>query len=183
MMIGYTRVGKSLPSIKAQRNALGAGGFDLSDPYVPIYSDDERQAAIMALQPGDMLVVASAACLGGSVRDVCDAAVAIGRRGGSILDLETGDTITPSAQEIMVVDFAVRAENAIREATGKLMRKARAASGNLGGITAVEWDKSKLDRLRVMIEDGETRSAMADELGVSQATLYRKLRELRDNSK
>lgn len=168
-------------SVKDQRAALSAAGLDVTDEYGPVYLDD-RDAAIASLMKDDELVVASASCLGHPEHDILFALAAIGERGATVLDLEAETTIPWNPDTQAAVDFAIRGGTATRNAVAAKARRARAESGNLGGLPPVQWDRKKLSALKQMDQVGElTRQQMADKLGVSRATLQRKLAEL--NSK
>lgn len=75
------------------------------------------------------------------------------------------------------------ADHANRAAAIAKMRAARAESGNLGGIPAVEWGPKQAKMLREMLAQGISRDDMARRLKVSRSTLQRKLREMRSGSK
>lgn len=177
MLRGFIRTMRVGLSVKDQRSALSAAGLDSADECSPVYLDD-RDAAIASLKEGDQLVVASAACLGHPEHDILAALSAIGERGATVMDLETQTTIPWSADVQAAVDFSIRGGTATRNAVAAKARRARAASGNLGGIPAVEWDQTKLTKLREMFDNNTPRQKMADILGVSRPTLQRKLRDL-----
>lgn len=177
MLRGFIRTMGAGLSVKDQRAALSAAGLDVESEYGPVYLDD-RDAAIASLMEGDQLLVASAACLGHPEHDILAALSAIGALGATVMDLETQTTIPWSPDAQAAVDFSIRGGTATRNAVAAKARRARASSGNLGGIPAVEWDKDKLKKLRDMFDQNTPRQKMADLLGVSRPTLQRKLREL-----
>lgn len=176
MKRGYIRTVAGGPSIKQQKAKLEAAGLDVNDPYGPVYIDD-RDAAISSLAPGDELVVAEPACLGTTAADALEALSLIGAKSAKVLDLLSGATIEWHPQAQTPLDFAVEVGRASRVAQAKKMRKARAASGNLGQ-TPFAWTSAKLKELRQMEEVGATREEQANALGCSRATLQRKIREM-----
>lgn len=180
MQIGYMRATGAGMTVKAQKAALSSIGLDVTDKYGPVYLDDRNQA-IASLEAGDVLAIASASCLGHPESDVLAALEAVGRRGAVVLDVETGETVKwhPDAQAPLA--FAVRAGSTSRKAIAAKARAARAATGNYGQ-KPFEWDRKTTDQLKSMLKSGElTRQGIADELGVSRATLQRKLREMTSN--
>lgn len=177
MLRGFIRTMGVGLSVKDQRAALSAAGLDMADEYGSVYLDD-RDAAIASLMQGDKLVVASAACLGHPEHDILAALSAIGARGATVMDLETQTTIPWNPDAQAAVDFSIRGGTATRNAVAAKARRARTASGNLGGIPAVDWDQTKLKKLREMFDQNTPRQKMADMLGVSRPTLQRKLRDL-----
>lgn len=179
MKRGYIRTVAGGPSINQQKAALAAAGIDVDDPYGPVYID-EREAAIASLAPGDELVIAEPSCLGTTAADALVALSQIGARSAKVLDLASGTAIDwhPDAQAPL--EFAVEAGRASVAARARKMRKARAASGNLGQAP-FEWTKAKISELRRLELDGTTREEQAKALGCSRATLQRKLREMASN--
>lgn len=177
MRKGFIRTMKAGMSIKDQKTAMRTAGLDPDDPNGPVFQD-ERDEAIASLEQGDELAVASAECLGHPESDVLVALAAIGARGGAVLNLSTSERIVwhPDAQAAL--EFATRAGSEARKAIAAKARRARAESGSMGGLPAIEWDQAKLDKLKAMFSAGDGRQAMADALGVSRATIQRKLREL-----
>lgn len=164
-------------SIRKQKGDLSAAGFDFDDEYVPVHLDD-RDAAIASMAPGDVLVVASASCLGYPEHDILSALAEIGRRGASVLDLETGEEIQWHPEMQKVADFAERGGSATRKAIAAKARKARVESGNLGGVPAADRGPQQTKRLKAMLAEGKlSRKEMAQELGMSRATLQRWLRD------
>ncbi len=177
MLRGFIRTMGAGISLAKQKAALSSAGLDVADEFGPVYVDD-REAAIGSLMEGDVLAVATAACLGHPEHDILAALAEVGKRRATVLDLETGEEVAihPDAEKAM--KFAIRGGTSTRHAVAAKARKARAASGNLGGKQPVDWDRKKLDQIEEMLADGITRQAMADKLGISRATLQRKLREM-----
>lgn len=182
MQFGYMTTKSAATSIRKQITAMRAAGFDMDDPHERVFKDD-RDFAITALTPGDELVVATAACLGTVASDVLGILRAVAERGAVIrvLDDDVLLSFTPETQAAL--DVAMKADHENRKASIAKMRKARAESGNLGGIPPVEWGPKQAKMLKDMLADGVSRQDMAKRLKVSVSTLQRKLRELRAASR
>jgi len=179
MLRGFIRTAKTGQTKEQQQDALRSAGITDFDDLGPVYVDD-REAAISSLTDGDVLVVSEPSRLGVSAVDVLSALEMIGARGGSVMRADTGETLDWTPKALEVIAFAVEAESVNRSQIAANARKARAASGNLGGLPAVEWTIKKMNELNAMLESGElTRQQMAERLGVSRATLQRKLAEMR----
>lgn len=176
MKRGFIRSVAGGPSIKQQKAALAAAGLDVVGPFGPVYIDD-RDAAVASLAPGDVLVIAEPSCLGTTAADALEVLSQIGAREAKLLDLSSDTAVYwhPDAQAPL--EFAVEAGRASRMAQARKMRKARAASGNLGQVP-FEWTRAKIKELRRLELDGATREEQATALGCSRATLQRKIREM-----
>ncbi|OBY26765.1 winged helix-turn-helix transcriptional regulator [Leisingera sp. JC1] len=181
MKRGFIRSFKSGPTLRSQKAALRAAGLDVDDPFGPVHSED-REVAIASLEPGDVLVVASASCLGFSARDVLEALSEIGKRGSSVLDLDTSETVSIHPDAVPALEFAARAESSSRAAALSRARQARRESGNLGQ-KPFEWSAEKIHTILQMRGEGATNAQISEAVGASIATLNRKIRELRDNGK
>lgn len=177
MLKGFMRTMGAGTSLAKQKVALASAGLDVADEFGSVYVDD-REAAISSLMEGDVLAVTTAACLGHPEHDILAALAEVGKRGATVLDLETNEEVAihPDAERAMA--FAIRGGTSTRHAVAAKARKARAASGNLGGKQPVRWDRKKLNQVEEMLANGMPRQEMADKLGISRATLQRKLREM-----
>lgn len=180
MQFGYMSTKSAAMTMRKQIAEMRKAGFDMDDEFAPVFRDD-RDIAIASLDAGDVLVVASAACLGTVASDVLSALEGIGKRGATVHDLSTGQTLAWNEQTQENLEFAMRADHENRKAHMARMRKARAAGGKLGGIPAVEWDAAKMKALHSGLAEGLSRDDLAKRLGISRATLQRKLREMRSN--
>lgn len=181
MLRGLIRTSKTGQTLKQQQAALGKVGITEFGDFDPVYVDD-RDAAIASLNNGDVLVVSEPSRLGVSAADVMGALQAVGERGGAVMRADTGKTLEWSPDAQKVIAFAVEAESQNRKEIAARARKVRAEKGITGGIPSIDWTASKLAKLKQMDKAGDlTRQQMADELGISRATLQRKLAEL--NSK
>lgn len=176
MQFGFMRSSPAGPTIKAQQAALAAIGLDDFSEAGPVFVDD-RKAALTILAPGDVLVVASAACLGTTSSDVLTVLAEVSRRRASVLDAATGIIVSCPPAVLPALDFANRADSENKRAIAAKARRERAASGRVNQWPG--WDAKRIKRLMDMEAEGTlSRDEMAAELGTSRATVQRKLREL-----
>lgn len=173
---GYISTKSAATSINQQKEAMRAAGFKLDDPLERIFCDD-RTFAIAALDEGDELVVATAACLGTVASDVLGVIRDVAARGASvrILDGETVLSFGPEAQAAL--DAAMNADRDNRKARVAAMRKAGRVLGKTGGKTPVEWGAKQIAEVKRLEALGKNRDEIAEALGMSRATLMRRLRE------
>jgi DNA invertase Pin-like site-specific DNA recombinase len=181
MLRVYIRTSKTGQTQRQQQAALVKVGITEFGDFDPVYVND-RDTAIASLHEGDVLVVSEPSRLGVSAVDVMGALQAIGERGATVMRADTGKTLEWSPDAQKVIAFAVEAESTNRKEIAARARKVRAEKGITGGIPSVEWTPAKVSKLKAMDKAGElTRQQMADELGISRATLQRKLAELNSN--
>lgn len=97
-----------------------------------------------------------------------------------VLNLGGGDVDTATPMGSMVFTVAPLAQmelENIRERIADSMAKRRAAGKDLGGRRQTFTDSHIRNALR-LIESGELGAQVARDLGMSRATLYRRIREL-----
>lgn len=186
MLIGYMRVSTTDQSTDLQRDALLAAGVAERDIYADKASGklDARpglDACLKALRSGDTLVVWKLDRLGRSLRHLVTTVQELGVRGvafkvltGHGADIDTGT----AAGKLVFGIFAALAEferELISERTRAGLAAAK-ARGRKGGR------KAKLSatmlagaRARLAAEPLLDRRALAQELGVHRATLWRAL--------
>ena len=139
--------------------------------------------AVAALEEGDTLVITTLDRLGRSTQNMLAFAEALrGRDAGlRVLNLGGGDVDTHTPMGSMV--FTVMAALAQMELEIKRERitdsvaKRRAAGNDLGGRRQTFTDSQVRNAVR-LIESGEPAAQVARDLGMSRATLYRRIREL-----
>ncbi|MBY6135024.1 hypothetical protein KUV61_04240 [Nocardioides marinus] len=166
---GFMRTMGAGLSVKDQRAAFSAAGLDVADEYRLVYMDD-RDAATASLTEGEKPVVASAACLGHPEHNILAALSAIGVRAVTVMDLETGTSLPWNPETQAAMDFSIRCGKGTRNVVAAKARRARTASGNLGGIPAVEWDQAKLQKLWGVFFQNTPRQEMADTQGIWRPT-------------
>lgn len=136
-----------------------------------------------ALQEGDTLVVSTMDRLGRSTQNMLELAQSLRDRdvGLRVLNLGGGDvdTSTPMGSMVFTVMTAL-AEMELeikRERVTDSIAKRRAAGGDLGGRRQ-QFTDSQIRSARRLIEAGQPAAQVARDLGMSRATLYRRVREL-----
>ncbi|MCJ8506280.1 recombinase family protein, partial [Kocuria flava] len=137
--------------------------------------------AVAALESGDTLVITTLDRLGRSTQNMLAFAEALRGRGAELRVLNLGggdvDTATPMGSIVFTVMAALaQMELEIkRERITDSVAKRRAAGKDLGGRRQVFTDSQIRNALR-LIEGGEPATQVARDLGMSRATLYRRIR-------
>jgi DNA invertase Pin-like site-specific DNA recombinase len=192
MKKGYIRTDKAGPSVEQQRTALRAAGISDFSAAGPVMVDLEgvvktrskyvdplpnRTRRISTLNKGDTLVVASADRLGRTFDDILDALAAIGQRGASVMDAETGLTVNLSAETGEAKEFAQRGEKQIRTHVAEAMRRGLVEAGTKRGPQP-KLTGDQLALARALYNDKENKmtiAQIAEQIGVSASTLQRAL--------
>ena len=139
--------------------------------------------AVVALEKGDTLVITTLDRLGRSTQNMLTFAEALRGRGAGLRVLNLGgvdvDTATPMGSMVFTVMAAlVQMELEIkRERITDSVAKRRAAGKDFGGRPQTFTDSQIRNALR-LIDGGEPATQVARDLGMSRATLYRRIREL-----
>ncbi|GEO96411.1 recombinase family protein [Kocuria turfanensis] len=139
--------------------------------------------AVAALEPCDTLVITTLDRLGRSTQNMLVFAEALrGRDAGlRVLNLGGGDvdTATPMGSMVFIVMAALaQMELEIkRERITDSVAKRWTAGKDLGGRRQTFTDSQIRNALR-LIDGGEPATQIARDLGMSRATLYRRIREL-----
>ena len=190
MKLGYTREAAGLPSRKMQEDALRAAGIEDFNDEGPVWHDKNPKKrkqspgaeplpalaeALKAMRPGDELVVANPAVLGGSRGQVFEVLQAIGKRQGAVSDASTGQAIPWSPEALAVVDFCNRAETLTRSFALAKARVRRAELGRTGGTPTKLVGKAKEAALAIWLDPALTGDQAAEKIGISPSTAYRKL--------
>ena len=188
MRLGYMREAPGLPSLKKQEDALLDAGIDDFSDDGPVWIDrnpkrrkagtvplPELAEALRAMRPGDELVVANPAVLGGSRGQVFEVLQAIGKREGAVFDASTGQAIPWHPEALALLDFCNRAETITRSASLAKARIRRAETGRLGGTPTKLTGKAKEAALAIWLNPALTGDAAAEKIGISPSTAYRKL--------
>lgn len=182
--VGYGRVSTREQNLDRQEIALTAAGC------IRVFTDKlsgqntnrpELVACLDYLRPGDTLVVLSLDRLGRSLQDLITIVADLRRRGVGFRSLrESLDTTTAGGRLIFHV-FAALAEfirELIVEGTNDGLAAARARGQQLGRPPAMDAEMIARAR-RMLTQPEETVSSIAKLLGVSRATLYRHVPELK----
>lgn len=188
-LIGYARVSTRAQSTDRQIADLLAAGVRRDDLYSDTGASGARakrpglDAALAALEAGDTLVIATLDRLGRSTQNMFALAEDIrGRDAGlRVLNLGGGEVDTTSPMGAMI--FTVMAGLAQmeldikRERINDSVTKRRAAGGDLGGRRQTITD-GRIRYAQTLITKGEPATRVARELGMSRATLYRRIATL-----
>ena len=188
-LIGYARVSTRGQDFDRQQADLLAAGVRRDDLYIDHgvsgarASRPEFDRAIAALHAGDTLVITTLDRLGRSTANMLDLADRLRSLGVSLKVLNLGgdavDTSTPVGSMLFTV-MAALAQMELdikRERINDSVSKRRAAGLDLGGRRE-KFTRSQLDKARKLIDAGEPATHVARDLGMSRATLYRRLRHL-----
>lgn len=188
-LIGYARVSTKAQDTERQETDLLAAGVRRDDLYVDHgvsgakASRLELDKALGALHEGDTLVITTLDRLGRSTVNMLALADELRDKGVGlrVLNLGGGDVDTSTAMGAMV--FTVMAalgqmELAIkRERIADSVSKRRAAGKDLGG-RKTRFTDSQIRSAARLIESGEPAAQVARDLGMSRATLYRRMEAL-----
>lgn len=187
--IGYARVSTSAQDTDRQVADLLAAGVRRDDLYTDRGASGARASrpkfdkAMAALEAGDTLVVTTLDRLGRSTANMLALAAELRGRGIhlNVLNLGGGtvDTATPMGEMTFTVMAALaQMELEIkRERITDSVSKRRAAGKDLGGRRA-QFTDSQVRNARRLIDGGQSGTQVAMDLGMSRATLYRRLAQI-----
>lgn len=188
-LIGYARVSTRQQDADRQVSDLLASGVRRDDIYIDHGVSGGRTSrpqfdrVVAALEKDDTLVITTLDRLGRSTQNMLTFAEALRGRGAGLRVLNLGggdvDTTTPMGSMVFTVMAALaQMELEIkRERITDSVAKRRAAGKDLGGRRQTFTDSQIRNALR-LIESGEPATQVAKDLGMSRATLYRRIREL-----
>ncbi|MCG7432322.1 recombinase family protein [Kocuria indica] len=188
-LIGYARVSTRRQEADRQMSDLLTAGVRRDDLYVDHGVSGGRASrpqfdkALAALEKDDTLVITTLDRLGRSTQNMLAFAEALRGRGAGLRVLNLGggdvDTHTPMGSMVFTVMAALaQMELEIkRERITDSVAKRRAAGKDLGGRRQTFTDSQIRNALR-LIDGGEPATQVARDLGMSRATLYRRIREL-----
>lgn len=185
-LIGYARVSTKAQDAERQVLDLLAVGVRRDDLYIDHGVSGARASrpgfdqALEALQEGDTLVITTLDRLGRSTVNMLGLAEDLRVRGVNLRVLNLGggnvDTGTPMGSMVFTVMAALaQMELEIkRERINDSVSKRRAAGKDLGGRRP-QFSDSQIRNARRLIEAGEPAAHVARDLGMSRATLYRRM--------
>lgn len=187
--IGYARVSTRQQDVDRQIEDLLAAGVRRDDIYVDRgvsgarASRPEFDRAVAALEDGDTLVITTLDRLGRSTQNMLVFAEVLRSRGAGLRVLNLGggdvDTGTPMGAMVFTV-MAALAQMELdikRERIGDSISKRRAAGKDLGGRRPA-FTLSQIENAARLISQGQPATQVAKDLGMSRATLYRRLAQL-----
>jgi len=184
--IGYARVSTKAQVTDRQQTDLLAAGVRRDDLYIDHGVSGARasrpqfDAAIKALHGGDTLVVTTLDRLGRSTANLLALPSELKQRGAALRVLNLGgdnvDTSTPMGAMMFTVMAALaQMELEIkRERITDSVSKRRAAGKNLGG-RKLQFTPSQIQNAQRLIVAGESATQVAKDMGMSRATLYRRI--------
>ncbi|MEV8150530.1 recombinase family protein [Arthrobacter sp. NPDC080073] len=188
-LIGYARVSTRSQDADRQIFDLLAAGVRRDDLYIDHGVSGARalrpafNTALDALHEGDTLVITTLDRLGRSTANMLELAAVLRERriGLRVLNLGGGDvdTSTPVGGMVFTVMAALaQMELEIkRERITDSVSKRRAAGRDLGGRRE-RFTDSQIENARRLIDAGQPATHVARDLGMSRATLYRRMDEL-----
>lgn len=183
-LIGYVRVSTRAQDFDGQVRDLLAAGVRRDDLYTDHGVSGARASrpafnrALEALHEGDTLVITTLDRLGRSTVNMLGLAEELRARGINLRVLNLGggnvDTGTPMGSMVFTV-MAALAQMEL-EIKRELIKR-RAAGKDLGGRRQ-QFSDSQISNARRLIDAGEAATHVARDLGMSRATLYRRIGEL-----
>lgn len=188
-LIGYARVSTKAQATDRQEQDLLSAGVRRDDLYVDHgvsgarASRVELDKAMGALHDGDTLVITTLDRLGRSTVNMLGLADELRTKGVGLRVLNLGggdvDTSTPMGSMVFTVMAALgQMELEIkRERITDSVSKRRAAGKDLGGRKAQFTDSQIRNAVR-LIKSGEPAAQVARDIGMSRATLYRRMEAL-----
>lgn len=188
-LIGYARVSTRAQDADRQVRDLLAAGVRRDDLYTDHGVSGARTSrprfdkALAALHEGDTLVITTLDRLGRSTVNMLGLAEELRGRGINLRVLNLGggnaDTGTPMGAMVFTVmaSLAQMELEIKRERINDSVSKRRAAGKDLGGRRR-QFSDSQIRNARRLIGAGEPAAHVALDLGMSRATLYRRMAEL-----
>jgi DNA invertase Pin-like site-specific DNA recombinase len=179
MLIGYARTStlEQIAGIEAQERDLSAAGVDRTfrEQTSAVGPRQQLEAAIDFAREGDTLVVTKLDRLARSVADLCAIVARLEKKGVALRILAMGiDTGTPSGKLMLNVFGAIgQFEREIMlERQREGVAKAKSEGKYKGRAPTAQ---AKAEDIRRLAADGLTRDAIAAQLGVGVASVYRVL--------
>ncbi len=187
-LVGYARVSTQDQNADLQQDALSGAGCEkvFTDKASGAQADrPQLEAALSYLREGDVLVVWRLDRLGRSLKHLITVVSDLEDRDVGFRSLTESIDTTTSAGKLIFHVFAALAEferGLIRERTKSGLEAAR-ARGRKGGRKP-SLSPKKIEVARKMYADGDSTVAeIAKVLGVSRATIYRHLGDVRQVGK
>lgn len=188
-LMGYARVSTRRQDADRQVEDLPAAGVRRDDLYVDHGVSGARASrpkfdkAVAALHEEDTLVITTLDRLGRSTQNTLAFAETLRDRGSGLRVLNLGggavDAHTPMGSMVFTVMAALaqRALEIKRERITDSVAKRRAAGHELGGRRPTFTD-SQIRNAARLVYCGLSATQVARDMGMSRATLYRRIREL-----
>lgn len=177
MLVGYARVSTDDQNLDLQLDALKAAGCQevFTDKVTgAAKTKDGLEAALKYVREGDTLVVWKLDRLGRTVKGLVELVEGFQARGVQFKSVTDSIDTSTAAGRFFFHVMAALAEmerELIKERTRAGLRAAR-ARGRMGGRKP-KMDASKIESAKTLLDSGMTGQEIANNLGVSRATLYR----------
>jgi DNA invertase Pin-like site-specific DNA recombinase len=179
MLIGYARTSTvdQEAGFEAQLRDLKAAGCEkvFSEKVSAVGERQQMHAALDYLRSGDVLVVTKLDRLARSVADLCKILGDLEARGASLRVLNMGlDTASPTGKLVLNVlgSIAQFERELMLERQREGIAKAKAAGKYRGRKPTA---KAKTPEIKRLMADGIGPTAIAKQLGISRASVYRAL--------
>ena len=179
MLVGYARTSttEQIAGIEAQERDLKASGAEriFREQTSAIGARKELEAAIDFAREGDVLVITKLDRLARSVADLCALVARLEKKGVALRILGMGiDTGTPSGKLMLNIFGAIGQfeREVMMERQREGVAKAKAEGKYKGRAPTA---RAKADEIRRLVGEGFTREAVADQLGIGVASVYRVL--------
>ena len=180
MIIGYSRTStvEQVAGFEAQERDLKAAGAEkfFSEQVSSVASRAQLEDALDYLRDGDVFVVTKLDRLARSVADLCGIVKRIEARGASLRILAMGMDTSTSAGRLMLNVFASVAQferEVMLERQREGIQKAKAEGKYKGRAPTA---RAKSADVRKLAGEGKTREAIAEELNIGVASVYRILK-------
>lgn len=188
MKIGYARVSTTDQHLDRQMDNLQAQGCEriYSEKMTGTKADRPELIKMLdVLRPGDVVVVDSFSRLSRSTKDLLDLTGKFSEKGVSLISIkEKLDTTTPEGKLMMTMLAALsQFERDLIEERTKDGLKAARARGRKGGRPKAGSDKTKAAALAMYDANVLTNKQIAEQVGVSTATLSRWIAERKASAK
>ena len=176
MKLGYARVCSTDPNLTVQRYTLSAAGCDTINQEKSMNGRTQLEAILAFIRPGDALVVTRIDRLARNIGDLQVIVRRLAAKGASLKAIDQPiDTGTAAGKLFrdMLGCFAEFETNVRRERQLEGIAKAKAAGVYAGKGRPAKIEADKIRRLKA---DGLGATAIAKELGICRASVYRATR-------
>jgi len=179
-IVGYARVSTTDQSLEIQAEQLAAAGIEklFQEKISGVKRDRPQLVALLEyVREGDTVVVTKLDRIARSTKDLLDIVESLQRKGCAFRVLNINlDTSTPTGKLMLTMLGAIatfeREMMLERQAEG--IAKAKAAGRYKGRKPTA---RSQALTIRALADQGLTRQAIADKVGVGVASVYRMLRK------